>query len=203
MNSEKSLCYGCSGPLNPPFLWWGHCPHTSSLPPCPAFHPQDPYAFGLNSSGQLIIEHHWLAFLNQLLRFKNLFTTNVEYKIYHISTTKNCKNRKTDFSLVPEHCATFWIKTNENGSFWGGGDGVGVCISLTRTGPMLHFHVFSIFMFFSPCFCMLIASTRDKLRYIFNQFFNWCLDISEPTWEKIHPLSEWRLASDPLNLSIY
>ena len=55
-----------------------------------AFGLKAPDAFGLNHPSQLVIGYHWLAFLNQVRKYLSpQFTTHVEYKIDHISKTRN------------------------------------------------------------------------------------------------------------------
>ena len=55
--------------------------------------PQAPDVFGLKPPSQLVIGYHWLAFLNQIRKnvLRAQFTSNVVYKIDHISKTKNCQ----------------------------------------------------------------------------------------------------------------
>ena len=53
----------------------------------------------------------------------------------HISKTKNCQNRKMNFSFVSEHCATFWTKKRKMALFKGRW-GHWVCMSLTRKNPI-------------------------------------------------------------------
>ena len=62
-------------------------PHTRHR----GFHHQTPDKFGFNPPSNLVIGYHWLAFLNQVHKIlaSPQFTTNVEYKIDHISKTKN------------------------------------------------------------------------------------------------------------------
>ena len=64
--------------------------------------PQAPDAFGLNPFSQLVIGYHWYIYY-----LGPQFTTNVEYKIDHISKTKNCKIVKFSAKFVSEHCASF------------------------------------------------------------------------------------------------
>ena len=73
-----------SSPAPPklPVFVEGFAPHTPRrrlLPPAPD-------AFGLDPPSQLVLEYHWLAFLNQVHKNQvpiSMLTT-VEYKIDHI-----------------------------------------------------------------------------------------------------------------------
>ena len=59
--------------------------------------------------GGLGTPHYWLAFLNQVRqKFSSpQFTTNFEYKIDHISKTKNRKIVKLSAKSVSEHGTSF------------------------------------------------------------------------------------------------
>ena len=74
--------------------------------------PQAPDAFGLNIPSQLVFGHHWLAFHNQVrknLQVPDKVTTNVEYKIYHISKSNNrIKRNSREKIFVSEHCTSFY-----------------------------------------------------------------------------------------------
>ena len=79
--------------------------------------------------------HLWSAILVKILRRYKYF----EYQIDHISKTKICENCIIVFSLVSEHCVTFWNK-NPNWPLFTVNDlqtppPPPVCISLTRKDP--------------------------------------------------------------------
>ena len=69
----------------------------SGLLPHPGLHRQAPNTFGLNPSSHLTLGYHWLAFLNQVLRFKSLLSPQftVKYKIDDTSKTNKNWERKT------------------------------------------------------------------------------------------------------------
>ena len=64
----------------------------------------------LNLPSDLVIVYHWLAFLT--VEYK---TTNNEYKINHISKTKNRKIVKLNTKSVSEHCTFFGIMKKKLG----------------------------------------------------------------------------------------
>ena len=101
------LCQWGSASLKPPGSW-GTWPTT--LPTGgSAVRTQAPDTFGLNSPSQLVFWYHWLAFLNQICKNQksSQFTTNVEYKIDHISKTKNRNKKKImNSKTISEHCAS-------------------------------------------------------------------------------------------------
>ena len=70
--SEQIKYYGAPPPLNPRFVR-GYALHTPAS-----------YIIGLYPLSQLVIGYHWLFFENS-----PQFTKNFEYKIDHISNTKN------------------------------------------------------------------------------------------------------------------
>ena len=86
---------GGFSPPNTPARGGLRFPHPKSK------RPQAPDTFGLNPSSQMVTRYHWLSFRNQVL------TTNFEYKIDHISKTKNHKIVKLSAKFVSEHCAFF------------------------------------------------------------------------------------------------
>ena len=91
---------------------WGFGLHT----PQRGLRPQAPDAFGMNPPSQLAIGCHCLTFLKSSLtvearsRLSPQYNRNFEYKIDHISKTKNRINLKIGSAFVSEHCTAFGTK---------------------------------------------------------------------------------------------
>ena len=75
--------------------------------------------------GQEKIGHFCSVYLVKIGDFKYF-----EYKINHILQTKNCKNQKTVYSFVSDHCTSFFFLL-----FFEGGEGSAICMSLTKKNP--------------------------------------------------------------------